>query len=152
MVISTGDRVRENTSEAVNEEIRSRTAANVARVVEAGQAAIVERLQALDQEWDIERYIETVAPSISLAGMTLGLTTNRKWFALPILVQSFLLQHAIQGWCPPIPILRRLGIRTSSEIDEERNALKAVRGDYRQVVGQNGQLVSVALAAAQHSS
>lgn len=150
MIVSTGDRVRENTADAVNEAIRSRTAATVAKAVDAGPTAIAERLRALDQEWDIERYIETVAPSISLAGMTLGLTRDRRWFALPILVQSFLLQHAIQGWCPPIPILRRLGIRTASEIDEERNALKAVRGDYRTVVGQNGQLISHALAAAQH--
>lgn len=150
MIVSTGDRVRENTADSINEAIRSRTAATVAKVVDAGPTAIAERLRALDQEWDIERYIETVAPSISLAGMTLGLTRDRRWFALPILVQSFLLQHAIQGWCPPIPILRRLGIRTASEIDEERNALKAVRGDYRTVVGQNGQLISHALAAAQH--
>ena len=150
MLASTADRVRENTAECVNEEIRSRTAATVARVIHAGPDAISERLRALDAEWDIERYIETVAPSLTLTGMTLGLTTNRKWFALPFLVQGFLLQHAVQGWCPPLPILRRLGIRTASEIDEERNALKAARGDYRRVVGQNGQLVSQALAAAQH--
>lgn len=150
MFVSTADRVRENTAESVNEEIRSRTAAIVARVIEAGPDAIADRLSVLDAEWDIERYLETVAPSITLTGMALGLTTNRKWFALPFLVQGFLLQHAIQGWCPPLPILRRLGIRTASEIDEERNALKAARGDYRRVVGQNGQLASQALAAAQH--
>ncbi|MES2791131.1 MAG: hypothetical protein V4719_16070 [Planctomycetota bacterium] len=150
MPISNGDRVRENTADCVNEQIRSRTAETVAKVVESGPQAISERLHELDQEWDIERYIETVAPSLSLAGLTLGLTTNRKWFALPFLVQSFLLQHAIQGWCPPLPILRRLGVRTAGEIDEERNALKAVRGDYRSVIGQNGQLVSHAIAAAQH--
>lgn len=150
MVMSSGDRVRENTADCVNEQIRSRTAETVARVIHSGPQAISERLRELDEEWDIERYIETVAPSISLFGITMGLTTNRRWFALPILVQSFLLQHAIQGWCPPLPVLRRLGIRTSNEIDEERNALKAVRGDYRQVIGQNGQLVSHAMAAAQH--
>ena len=150
MLVSTADRVRENTAESVNEEIRSRTAAIVARVIEAGPDAISDRLSVLDAEWDIERYLETVAPSITLTGMALGLTTNRKWFALPFLVQGFLLQHAIQGWCPPLPILRRLGIRTAGEIDEERNALKAARGDYRRVVGQNGQLASQALAAAQH--
>lgn len=150
MLVSTADRVRENTAESVNEEIRSRTAAIVARVIEAGPDAISDRLSVLDAEWDIERYLETVAPSITLTGMALGLTTNRKWFALPFLVQGFLLQHAVQGWCPPLPILRRLGIRTAGEIDEERNALKAARGDYRRVVGQNGQLASQALAAAQH--
>jgi hypothetical protein len=33
------------------------------------------------------------------------------------------LQHAMQGWCPPVPLLRRLGIRTRNEIDREKYAL-----------------------------
>ena len=49
---------------------------------------------------------------------------------LPAIVVGFLLQHAMQGWCPPIPILRRMGIRTASEIDTERCALKVIRGDF----------------------
>ncbi len=36
-----------------------------------------------------------------------------------------------QGWCPPVPILRRLGFRTSFEIEQERQALKLIRGDYK---------------------
>jgi len=39
-------------------------------------------------------------------------------------VTAFLLQHAIQGWCPPIPILRRFGFRTADEINRERYALR----------------------------
>jgi len=49
---------------------------------------------------------------------------------LPTVVLSFLLLHAIQGWCPPVPVLRRLGIRTREEIDRERYALKALAGDF----------------------
>jgi len=45
-------------------------------------------------------------------------------------VTAFLLQHAVQGWCPPLPVLRRLGFRTAREIEVERNALKALRGDF----------------------
>jgi hypothetical protein len=36
------------------------------------------------------------------------------------------MQHALQGWCPPVPILRRLGFRTAREIFEERLALKSL--------------------------
>ena len=43
---------------------------------------------------------------------------------------GFLLQHAVQGWCRPVPIFRRLGIRTASEIDAERYALRMIRGDF----------------------
>jgi hypothetical protein len=41
-----------------------------------------------------------------------------------------LLLHAVQGWCPPVPLFRRLGFRTSAEIHQERYALKALRGDF----------------------
>ena len=51
----------------------------------------------------------------------------------PVIVTAFLFQHAIQGWCPPLPILRRLGFRTAREIDTERTALKALRGDFANV-------------------
>jgi hypothetical protein len=59
--------------------------------------------------------------------------SSRRWLALPALVAGFLMQHALQGWCPPLPVLRRLGFRTQREIDQERYALKALRGDFRQV-------------------
>jgi hypothetical protein len=39
----------------------------------------------------------------------------------------------LQGWCPPLPILRSLGVRTADEINEERYALKALRGDFADV-------------------
>src|SRR5439155_25183417 len=53
-----------------------------------------------------------------------------KFFAIPCFVLPFLFQHAIQGWCPPVPILRRKGVRTRREIDAEKYALKALRGDF----------------------
>ncbi len=133
MLTATADRVSANTADEINEQIRRQTEANVARYASGGTTAINRRLTELDQEWDIERCLETMAPTFSLIGMALGLTVNRKWFALPIVVQSFFLQHALQGWCPPVPFLRRLGVRTASEIEEERYALKALRGDFREV-------------------
>jgi hypothetical protein len=38
-----------------------------------------------------------------------------------------LFQHAVQGWCPPVPILRRMGFRTIYEIEQERRELLALR-------------------------
>jgi hypothetical protein len=58
---------------------------------------------------------------------------DRRLFVLPALVAGFLLQHALQGWCPPITFFRRRGFRTASEIDHERYALKALRGDFEDV-------------------
>ena len=148
MFTSTASRVCQNTADSVNESIRRRTEERVARTVEAGLPAIDHRLGELDQEWDIERCLETMAPSMTLAGIALGLTVNRKWFALSIVVQAFFLQHALQGWCPPIPVLRRLGVRTLGEIDEERHALKAVRGDYLGMAEQDRRTAQRAFQAA----
>jgi hypothetical protein len=58
-----------------------------------------------------------------LLGLVLGSTVNRKWFLLSAAVQGFFLQHALEGWCPPLPTLRKLGVRTAQEIEAERYAL-----------------------------
>jgi hypothetical protein len=82
--------------------------------------------------------LEANAATVSLMGLTLGATVNRKWFLFPAVVAGFLLQHAVQGWCPPVPILRRIGFRTQSEIDDERYALKLLRGDFRNLSSSDG--------------
>lgn len=131
MIPATAERVEQNTADAVNARIRHQTEENVARCAAAGRGAIDRRLAELDHEWDIERILEANAATISLVGVTLGASVDRKWLFLPGVVATFLLQHAIQGWCPPVPVFRRLGIRTASEINHERSALKALRGDFR---------------------
>lgn len=130
MIPTTTHRVPQHTPANVNEQIRRQTEENIARYAEAGPEAISRRLAELDQEWDIERTLEANAASLSLVGLTLGATVDRKWFLFPGVVAAFLLQHAVQGWCPPVPIFRRMGIRTASEIDHERYALKLLRGDF----------------------
>jgi hypothetical protein len=137
MLPSTADRVRDNSADEVNKQIDMQTVRNVARYAHARSYEVDRRLAELDAEWDIERYLETMAPSFTLLGMFLGLTKSRKWFAIPIVVQGFFLQHASQGWCPPLILLHRLGIRTADEINKERYALKAVRGDFDDVDARN---------------
>ena len=128
MLPSTAERVPRNTAADVNRRIRRRTERNIARYRNAGPAAIERRLDELDREWDIERAIEANAASIGLAGIALGALVDRRFLILPAAVCAFLLQHALQGWCPPVPVLRRLGFRTQREIFEERLALKRSAG------------------------
>ncbi|MFA5923519.1 MAG: hypothetical protein WC856_19885 [Methylococcaceae bacterium] len=118
------DRVRSSTAAHVNEEIDLQTDMNIQRYKGKSRAEILERIQMLDMEWDIERVLEVNASTLALSGLILGLTKNRKWLFLPGIVLPFLLQHGLQGWCPPLPLLRRLGIRTRGEIDREKYALK----------------------------
>lgn len=35
--------------------------------------------------------------------------------------------HSLQGWCPPLPIIRRMGIRTAEEITKEKDALRKLK-------------------------
>ena len=132
MIPATPQRVPAHTRPEYNRLIRRTTQANVARYAAQGRPAIDRRLAELDHEWDIERVLEANASSAVLLGCTLGAFVSRKFFVLPAIVGAFLLQHAIQGWCPPVPLLRRLGVRTQREIDEERFALKALRGDFEE--------------------
>jgi hypothetical protein len=129
-------RVAEHTNKSINERIRIRTECNVAHYVFASKQEIDDRIRKLEQEWDIERSLETNAALVSLAGLALGATVGKKWLILPIVVSGCLLQFALQGWCPPLPLLRRLGIRTAAEIDAERYALKVLRGDFAEVGSQ----------------
>lgn len=135
MIPATAQRVPENTAEHVNEEIRRRTEESIARTAAAGPEAIDRRMAELDREWDIERTLEANAATLAAVGAGLALAVDRRFALIPLVVGGFLLQHAVQGWCPPLPIFRRYGVRTQSEIDYERYALKALRGDFRHLPG-----------------
>lgn len=133
MLPNSVERVPVSTAESVNAAIRCQTEKNIARYQGASRSDIQARLKELDEEWDIERMLEANAATASLIGLTLGATVDKRWFIFPALVTGFLLQHALQGWCPPLPLMRRMGFRTVSEIDYERYALKAMRGDFQNV-------------------
>jgi hypothetical protein len=133
MIPSTVERVPLNTDEQYNQQIRRQTEQDIAAAAAAGPAAIERRLQELDHEWDMERTLEANAASVTLAGVILGATVHRAFFFLPGIVGGFLLQHAVQGWCPPVPLFRSLGVRTQPEIERERYALKALRGDFQSI-------------------
>jgi hypothetical protein len=129
MLPETPQRVPAHTSDEVNRWIAQRTAASVdwhARHPDH----IGPRLHQLDREWDMERTLEANAATLALTGTLLGLFVDRRFLALPVAVTAFLLQHALQGWCPPVPFFRKRGVRAMREIDEERFALKALRGDF----------------------
>lgn len=133
MLGSTTKRVPQSTSPAANAKIAAAIERSVLECASEGRSGIDRRLAALDAEWDIERTLEANAATAGLIGLSLGALVHRRFYALTALVAGFLLQHALQGWCPPVPVLRRLGVRTEREIDEERYALKALRGDFRNV-------------------
>jgi hypothetical protein len=126
-----GDRVRANTVPAVLDKIDATIEKNVRFYATQPKHIISARIAELDREWDMERWLETNASSIALGSMVLGFTVSKKWLAVSVGVLGFLFLHGVQGWCPPVPALRRAGIRTRGEIEREKYALKILRGDFQ---------------------
>jgi len=128
----TDTRVQENTCPEINERIRAKTKASLQRA--AGSPGKIERrLQELDKEWEVERLLQANFGTITLASLALGFFVARPWIFLTGMAAAFMGEHAIKGWCPPVPIVRRLGFRSAREINQERYALKALRGDFKSI-------------------
>lgn len=131
-MVTTADRVTQHTGDTVLHSIHAGMRHRIEYFAHHPDQ-IPQRLLELDAEWDIERCLETGSASLTLAGLLLGISASRKWLLLSLGVQGFFLQHALQGWCPPLPVLRRLGVRTAEEIGQERYALKALLGHFEGV-------------------
>jgi hypothetical protein len=132
-LVNDNDRVRANTKPQILRKIDNTIEEKIRYYAFQPKEVIAERIQALEREWDIERVLETNASSIALFSLLLGLTRGKKWFIVTSGVLGFLLMHAVEGWCPPVPLLRKFGVRTRSEIDREKFALKVLRGDFQSV-------------------
>lgn len=125
------DPIRARTSAASNARIDQRTRAAVDEVA-VSRARIQARLGDLDREWSVDR---AVMLAFAIAGGTSATLAMRGlarrghtggWGALFFTQLGFLAYHAARRWCPPLPILRRLGVRSQREIDAERAALEAM--------------------------
>jgi hypothetical protein len=131
------DRVRRFTFKQDLERIDTDTRSSIRRHAGQDPAAISRRIAELDREWPIDRALMAGAGFWVWLGLILGATVRRRLYAIPAVAGAVLLVYAFAGWAPPILILRRLGFRTRSEIDLERSALKALRGDFTDVFAGN---------------
>ncbi len=125
-----GDRVRAHTGVDLISDVDRATKACLQTLANAGPNEITRHLEELDREWDVERRLQANASNLALSGVLLGATKDKKWLMLSGVVFSFFLPDALQGWCPPLPIFRRMGVRTRKEINREKYALKALWGDF----------------------
>lgn len=126
-------RVSRSSTDKANQEVQEKIIHHISEYKGAPDSEIKERIKELDSEWDLERTLEVNASTLALTGVLLGTFVNKRWLIVPAVVTGFLLQHGLQGWCPPLPLFRKLGIRTRREIDEEKFALKHLRGDLKQL-------------------
>lgn len=121
---STQTKVNDNTPDYINQQIERETEASVNYYKRQGESAIRGRIDELEHEWDTERVLEVNMASIALGSSILALAANKKWAFLSGAVSIFMIQHALQGWCPPLTVIRRMGVRTLNEINREKKALE----------------------------
>lgn len=127
------ERIKQNTYHKINEEIQEKSLSNVKKYLYKEKREVSDRIRELDREWDTEKVLETNAAGLIILSTALGFAVSKKWFALAGAVGAFLLQQTIQGWSPPLPIIRKLGVRTKSEINNEKTILRFIRGDFRRL-------------------
>lgn len=122
------DRTRERSSAEVNQRIDREARGALAEMTTPDQ--IRARIAELDREWNIDRAVMGV---FSVLGTLTAQAAMRSlarrgrpgfWGLVFFTQMGFLAYHAVRGWCPPVVVLRRLGVRTAQEICAERAALE----------------------------
>ena len=131
------DRVRDHSPQHINLRIARNIDITVQHCIREGREALVERLAEIDREWDIDRVLManfSIAGGLTYAvGLHhflqrpfFGLGRRRTGLLYVLGAQlGFLLMHASIGWCPPLLVWRRMGVRTKSQIELERSLLLA---------------------------
>lgn len=124
----------ENDDSSLNRmSIDETTKENIQKYVDQGEDAIDRRIKELDNKWDMEKTVRFNISVLALAGVLFGTYKKKRWSVLSVAITAFLAQHLISKWCPSIPILKKIGLQTHREIEREKYALKALRGDFKSI-------------------
>jgi hypothetical protein len=146
------DAVRTHTADGVNRRIDARVEACVRQMAEQhDRAAITQYLDKLEREWDLNRMVTVAASAVSVLGLVLGARDGKAWRVVSGVAAGLLLQQGLFGFGPLSELVRLMGVRTRREIDLEKFALKALRGDFERIPHEGGPLAraNAALVAAQ---
>ncbi len=117
----------------LHDDVREKTHEHVVDAATLGPAAISERLEALDFEWPTDRVVGLGAAAVAAVGVALAAAHSPRWLALTGVAIATIAQQALLGASPASLALRYAGFRSAREIDVERSALKALRGDFRKI-------------------
>ncbi|WP_142830004.1 DUF2892 domain-containing protein [Planococcus soli] len=126
---ATQTKVAEAGPDHINQQIERETEARINHFKRQDSQAIHERIDELEREWDTGKVLKAALAGIALSSSLLALTTNKKWALLSGTSSAFMLQYTLQGWCPPLSLIRRKGVRTPNEIQLEIQALRNLLKD-----------------------
>ena len=100
------------------------------KVIEAGPAAITERLNELEEEWTAGRAAKATAGVFIVVGLALALTVNMYFLIMPIIGGAVMVQYIFGRKSLIGELFHAFGFRSGSEIDQEKMALRVLRGDF----------------------
>jgi hypothetical protein len=103
----------------------------LACIADAGPQAIEDRLTELDREWTAGRATKAVIGVMLVVGFALAAIVNPWWLILPAVAGLFLLQYLFDRTSWLGRFFHAMGVRHGSEVDQEKMALKVLRGDFR---------------------
>ncbi|WNG15466.1 hypothetical protein [Cystobacter fuscus] len=149
---SSTDAVRMHAPGEVNRRIDAEVERCVRHMAEQTDHSVISRyLEGLEKEWDLNRVVMVAASAVSLLGCVVGPPRGGAWRLVGAVASGLLLQQGVFGFGPLSLLARRLGVRTRREIDLEKFALKALRGDFMRIPHEGGPLAraNAALVAAQ---
>ena len=105
----------------------------LACLADAGPQAITDRLNEIEQEWSAGRVTKATIGILIVAGLVLTVLVNPWWMLLPAFGGFFLMQYLFTRVSWLGAMYREVGFRSGADIDQEKFALKALRGDFRQL-------------------
>ena len=103
----------------------------LACLADAGPQAIEDRLNELDREWTAGRMTKAVIGVLIVLGLALTALVNPWWLVLPAVGGLFLLQYLFSRTSWLGKMFQEVGYRSGFEVDQEKMALKVLRGDFR---------------------
>ncbi|MFL5350612.1 MAG: hypothetical protein ACJ8AT_38055 [Hyalangium sp.] len=142
------DEVRSHAPGEVNKRIDERVERCVRHMAEQERSQISHYLEKLEREWDLNRAVMVVGSAMALLGLWLARRDGGRWRILGEVAAGLMLQQGLMGFGPLAELVRALGgVRTRKEIDLEKFALKALRGDFERIPKPDGGPLARANAA-----
>lgn len=102
----------------------------LACLADAGPQAIDDRLAELDREWTAGRMTKAAMGVAVVCGLALAFA-NPWWLLLPAVAGLFLLSYLFGRTSILGLFFQSLGFRSGFEVDNEKMALKVLRGDFK---------------------
>jgi hypothetical protein len=142
------DAVRTHAPGGVNKRIDERVERCVRHMAAQERSEISRYLGRLEREWDSTRAVLVAGSVLAVVGLWLARRDGGRWRILSGVAAGLMLQHGLLGFGPLAELVRALGgVRTRREIDLEKFALKALRGDFERIPKSDGGPLARANAA-----